>query len=324
MMQAAKFEGNGRIVIERCAAPVAGPGEVVLRVSACALCGSEIMRPLRQGWPMPPGHEIMGVVEAPGHRLDGRRVVVFIPVFCGECSECRSGNMHLCDTAGLVGWQRPGGYAEAVAVPERCLLEVPDDIEDVLAPLLLDTIGTAAHGVRQAMRVVAPGPALVVGAGPIGLGALLVLGGMGFGPISVVEPGAYRAAAAASFGATVLTAEAAAAALRFPLVIEAAGKDASRQLALETVAPRGAVVQLGESDVWTIRENRAVRRKEFFLIRSFYFPPREFAANCDLLRAGRADYRRLVDAEVGLDGLEALFAAFAAGERLKPLLRPGA
>jgi L-iditol 2-dehydrogenase len=321
MMRAARFEGGGRIVVERCAEPAAGPGEVVLRVRACALCGSDL-RPLRQGWPVTPGHEIMGVVQAPGHRLHGRRALVFIPAFCGECRECRSGNPQLCATAGLVGWQRPGGYAEALAVPERCLLEVPDDIEDVLAPLLLDTIGTAAHGVRQALRVVAPGPALVMGAGPIGLGALLVLGGMGFGPISVVEPGAYRAGVAASFGATVLSAEAAGA-QHFPLVVEAAGKDAARQLALEAVAPRGALVQLGESDAWSIRETKAIRRKDFFLIRSFYFPPAEFAANCDLLRACRADYRRLVDEEAGLDGLEALFAAFARGERLKPLMRIG-
>jgi L-iditol 2-dehydrogenase len=145
---------------------------------------------------------------------------------------------------------------------------------------------------------------------------------LGFGPISVIEPGAYRAAAAASFGAQVLTPERLGA-TRFPLVVEAAGKDAARQLALEAVAPHGAVVQLGESDAWNIRENRAVRRKQYFLIRSFYFPPGDFVANCDLLRAAKADYRRLVDAEAGLDGLAALFAEFAAGRRLKPLLRPG-
>ena len=321
MMRAARFEGEGRIVVESRAAPVAGPGEVVLRVRACALCGSDL-RPYRQGWPLTPGHEVMGVVNAPAHRLHGRRAVVFIPAFCGECSECRSCDMQLCTKADLVGWQRPGGYAEAVAVPERCLLDVPDDIDDTLAPLLLDTIGTAAHGVRQALRVVAPGPALVTGAGPIGLGALLVLRGMGFGPIAVVEPGAYRAGVAASFGATVLSPEAAGE-MRFTLVVEAAGKDAARQLALEAVAPRGALVQLGESDAWSIRENKAIRRKDFFLIRSFYFPMSEYAANCDLLRAGRAAYRRLVDAETGLDGLQALFAEFAAGQRLKPLMRPG-
>ena len=73
MMQAARFEGDGRIVIERCAEPVAGPGEVVLRVRACALCGSDL-RPWRQGWPGSPGHEIMGVVDAPGHRVYASRI----------------------------------------------------------------------------------------------------------------------------------------------------------------------------------------------------------------------------------------------------------
>ena len=320
MMRAARFAGEGRIVVEQRPDPEPGSDEVVLRVRSTALCGSDL-RPWRQGWPCTPGHEIMGVVESPGHRLHGRRALVYIAVFCGECPDCRRGDRHLCATAGLVGWQRPGGYAEALAVPERCLLEVPDDIEDDLAPLLLDTIGTAAHGVRQALRVISPGPALVTGAGPIGLGALLVLRGMGFGPISVVEPGAYRATVAASFGAEVLTPEAAADRF-FPLVVEAAGKDASRQLALEVVAARGALVQLGESDAWSIRENKAIRRKDFFLIRSFYFPHGDYGENCDLLRANRADYLKLVDDHADLDGLESLFAAFAAGQRLKPQMRP--
>ena len=56
----------------------------------------------------------------------------------------------------LIGWNRAGGYAEYVAVPEQCLLPVPDDIDDSLAPLLLDTIGTSAHGVRFAAPLVPP------------------------------------------------------------------------------------------------------------------------------------------------------------------------
>ena len=71
----------------------------------------------------------------------------------------------------LVGWNRPGGYAEYLTVPEQCLLEVPDDIEDGIAPLLLDTIGTAAHGIRFVQNLVPPDPlsmVLVTGAGPVG------------------------------------------------------------------------------------------------------------------------------------------------------------
>ncbi len=320
-MRAARFLGEGRIAVEEAPPPMPAAGEVRLRVRACALCGSDL-RPLKRGWPVTPGHEVLGVVEQPGHAWHGRRALVYIPVFCGHCPECAAGMEQLCrNAADLVGWQRPGGYADALSVPEQCLLPVPDDIPDQLAPLLLDTIGTAAHGARLARRVVQGGAALVLGAGPIGLGAILVLRGMGFGPVSVVEPAPYRARFAESLGARLVAAEDAAA-QRFPLVIEASGKDAARQVGLEAVAPMGAMVQLGESDTWAVTETKAIRRKDFWLIRSFYFPRGDHDANIALLRADMEAYARLVDSSAGLDGLEALFAAFARGERLKPICTP--
>ena len=321
-MRAAKFHGEGRISIEEVDEPCPAQGETIVRVAACALCGSDF-RPWRQGWPVTSGHEIAGRIEQPGHRRHGERVVVYIPVFCGSCEACRAGRTHLCDhgtgVRQLIGWQRPGGYAERLAAPERCLLPVPDDIPDHLAPLLLDTIGTTAHGVRLARRIVTSGKALVLGAGPIGLGAIIVLGRMGFGPIEVVEPSDYRAHFAESLGAKRTTPDAASAG-HCSMVIEATGKDPARQLGLEAVAAEGAIVQLGESDAWSISETRSIRLKDFFLIRSFYFPIGEYADNVDLLRADREKYERLVDAQADLDGLADLFNSFARGETLKPQL----
>jgi threonine dehydrogenase-like Zn-dependent dehydrogenase len=320
-MRAAKFHGEGRIEIVEAPEPNPGPGEVMVRVAACALCGSDL-RPWRRGWPVTSGHEIAGQVDQPGHARHGQRVIVYIPVFCGGCEECGAGRTHLCrESRELVGWQRAGGYAERLAVPERCLLTVPDDVPDHLAPLLLDTIGTTAHGVRLAKRIVEDGPALVLGAGPIGLGAIIVLARMGFGPIDVVDPIAYRSAFAASLGATVTTSEAAAAG-RYRLVVEATGKDAARQVALEAVGPEGAILQLGESDAWALTETRSIRLKDFFLVRSFYFPIGDYQPNLELLRADREEYERLVDGTADLDGLGELFASFARGEKLKPLLVP--
>lgn len=320
-MKAARFRGAGGIAIEDVPEPAPGRGEVRLRVLACALCGSDL-RPLRQGWPATPGHEILGRVEQPGHAWHGRRALVYIPVFCGHCEDCRAGATHYCRNAtDLMGWQRDGGYAEALAVPEQCLLPVPDDIPDRLAPLLLDAIGTTSHGLRLAWRVVKRGSALLLGAGPLGLGALLAMRGMGFAPIFVVEPVANRARFAASLGAECLDA-AEAARRRFDLVIEASGKDAARQLAFEVVAPMGAILQFGESDAWTITENKAIRRKDFCLLRSFYFPIGDHAANIEALRARRHEYERLVDAEGGFADLASLFAAFQRGERLKPVFMP--
>ena len=317
-MRHAQFIGEGRIRIVESSWPVAGAGEVVLRVGACSLCGSDL-RPLRNGWPVTPGHEIAGVVEQPGHPMDGRRCLVYIPVWCGHCATCAAGHTHLCESAtDLVGWQRAGGYAEALAVPEQCLLPIPDDVPTHLAPLLLDTIGTAAHGVRLSQPLVPAGRALILGAGPIGLGALLVLQHFGYGPIDVFDPNAFRRGVAGELGGIAL------AGLdglgRYSLVLECSGKDAARQSALELVAARGAVIQLGEADAWQVSETRAIRRKDFYYVRSFYFPLAEYPMNVELLRADRARYERLVDARVPLDGLQELFAQFARGERLKPQL----
>jgi L-iditol 2-dehydrogenase len=320
-MRAACFTGAGGIAIRDVPAPSAGEGEVLLRVSACALCGSDL-RPLRLGWPVTPGHEIVGRVDQPGHAWHGRRALVYIPVFCGACPECDRGDTHICRNAtDLMGWQRDGGYAEALSVPEQCLLPVPDDIPDRLAPLLLDTIGTTAHGVRLARRIVPRGGALVMGAGPIGLGAILVLRAMGYAPIAVIEPGEHRAAFAASLGARRI-APGDAAGQRFDLVVEASGKDAARQLAFEVVGRMGVILQFGESDAWTITENKAIRRNDFFLLRSFYFPVGDHAENVELLRAHRGDYERLVDAEAGFDGLATLFDDFKRGAQLKPVFVP--
>jgi len=319
-MNVARFHGEGRISIVQGPELVPGPDELRVRVKACALCGSEL-RQWRNGWPVTPGHEIFGVVDAPQHPRHGQRVVVYIPVFCNACDDCRSGRTHLCSSRTLIGWQRNGGYAEQLVAPERCLLEVPDDISDTLAPLLLDVIGTTAHGVRLAQKVVDHGKALVVGAGPIGLGAILVLRELGFGPIDVIDPISYRSEFAASLGASITTSEHAAAG-RYGVVVEASGKDAGRQLALEAVGPDGAVIQIGESDAWSIKETRSIRLKDFYLIRSFYFPRTDFAANVDILRKNREDFGRLVDETVPLEGLEGLFDAFAQGRRLKPLMCP--
>ena len=151
IMQAAVFHGHERITIERVAIPEVGAGEVLVRVSRTALCGSDF-KLWHKGAEFTAGHEIFGVVEQPGHRLHGRRCAVYIPLHCDHCAACRRGDTQMClEMSSLIGWNRPGGYAEYVPVPENCLLPVPDDIEDSLAPLLLDTIGTsgACGALRQ-------------------------------------------------------------------------------------------------------------------------------------------------------------------------------
>ena len=242
-MRHARFVGECRIEIGDAQWPAASSGEALLRVAACSLCGSDL-RPLRNGWPVTPGHEIAGTVDQPGHHLHGQRCLVYIPVWCGQCATCEAGHTQLCENAtDLIGWQRAGGYAEALAVPEQCLLPVPDDIPDHTATLLLDTIGTAAHGVRLSQALVPAGRALVLGAGPIGLGALLVLQQFGYGPIDVFDPNPYRRQVAGDLGGVPLASLEGR--VRYALVLECSGKDAARQSALELVAEMAAVRRNG-------------------------------------------------------------------------------
>jgi propanol-preferring alcohol dehydrogenase len=321
-MQAAIFHGDRRITIGEAPMPVPSAGEVLLRVRRTALCGSDT-KLWFSGASFTPGHEIFGVVQQPGHALDGRRCLVYIPVHCGHCDACRAGDTQMClNESVLVGWNRPGGYAEYLAVPEQCLLPVPDDIEDELAPLLLDTIGTAAHGIRFVKPLVPPettGAVLVTGAGPVGIGALIALQNMGYTDVYVSDLKEERLQLAESFGAR--RHPVGDASKRFKLIVECSGAHAARSLGMEIVLPRGVLILIGESDLpWPVQENKAIRRKDCYMVRTFYFPKSDFALNVELLRGEKARYRKLVDAQFGLDRLPEMFGRFVAGELVKPLL----
>jgi threonine dehydrogenase-like Zn-dependent dehydrogenase len=321
-MKAAVFHGNKRVTIEDVQVPVAASGEVLLKVARTALCGSDTKLWIK-GASYTPGHEIFGVIQQPGHPMHGRRCLVYIPVYCGHCESCARGDTQMClNESVLVGWNRPGGYAEYLTVPERCLLPVPDDIEDDVAPLLLDTIGTAAHGIRFVRSLVPPsdtGPVLITGAGPVGMGALVALQNMGYEQIYVSDPKEERLRLAESFGARRCAVDDDT--RRFKLIVECSGAHAARSRGMEIVAPRGVLILIGENDQpWPVQENKAIRRKDFYMVRTFYFPIADFALNVELLRKEKSRYRRLVDAQFGLDRLPEMFGRFVAGELVKPLL----
>jgi len=321
-MEAAVFHGGERITIQRVKIPDVGTGEVLVRVSRTALCGSDF-KLWHKGAEFTAGHEIFGVVEQTGHPMHGRRCAVYIPVHCGRCAACRRGDTQMClEISSLIGWNRPGGYAEYLPVPENCLLPVPDDIEDSLAPLLLDTIGTSAHAVRFVSRVVPPdesGPVFVTGAGPVGLGVILALRDAGYSDIHVSDPNAERLKIAQAFGAQ--SHPVGDTSKRFALIMECSGAHAARNLGIEVVSPRGALVLVGENAApWTIEEGKIFRRKDFYMIRTFYFPIGDFEPNTALLRRYKDEYRILVDGEFGLQELPQNFARFAEGRLIKPVL----
>jgi propanol-preferring alcohol dehydrogenase len=158
---------------------------------------------------------------------------------------------------------------------------------------------------------------LVIGAGPVGLGAIIALQSEGYRDIAAADVRAHRLSRALALD--VVGHPAGSMERRFDLIVEATGAHAARNFGMANVLPRGVLLLLGENDApWTIEETKPIRRKDFWMLRSFYFPKSEFAANLDLMRANRERYRRFVDAEFPLAALPGQFGRFMAGELIKP------
>lgn len=330
-MRSAKFLGDGKIALEEVPVPKPRPGEVLLKTSYCGLCGSD-KRLFYRGAQVTPGHELTGVVVENGPEADiplGTRVAVYIHRYCGQCKFCRVGETNRCirPPGGLVGWQTPGGYAQYLVVPAANVIPLPPDISDAEGVLLLDTIGTAAYGIKQCMRY-ADSPArsheaAVVGCGPLGLGSYLILSSLGWEAVYVYDPAQARMEVALSWGALPLAPDDDSYRSRFAVVVEASGHHAARELAMRLAEPGGAVLLLGENDnPWIIQPTPELRRKDCAYIRSYYFPISAATENMDLFRAQADRYRELLHPVVPLDALQEAFAEFAAGKTLKPLVKP--
>ena len=234
-------------------APEAMPGEVVIRVDGCGICGSDLTS-YKVGLftDAVPGHELAGVVDSVGDGVTGWVVgdtaVVDPKLPCGVCDDCRAGASYRCAmalTAGI-GFARDGGFAELVAVPAPLLLRLPAGLALEHA-CLVEPLSVAIHGVERA-RVHPGDPVVVVGLGPIGLFTVETLHARGAGPIVGVDPVEDRRRLALDLGAATAVSE-----LRevrshvapVPAVIECSGYAPLLHAAADLVAPGGRLVLVG-------------------------------------------------------------------------------
>ena len=247
-------------------APAAGPEEVLVRVAACGICGSDVHGyDGSSGRRIPPvvmGHEAAGVVEAVGEGVSrfavGDRVTFDSTVFCGACTFCLRGEVNLCEQRQVMGvscgeYRRAGAFAEYVAVPDRIVYRLPDALEFAEAAML-EAVSVALHAVRVAeMR--GGETALVIGAGMIGLLTLQAARAAGCSQVLIADIDATRLRLAADVGAeTVIDASGAAlvseilrltAGRGIDVVLEAVGRDETVSAAVDCVRKGGTVVLVG-------------------------------------------------------------------------------
>src|SRR2546429_405491 len=198
--------------------PTWGPGEVLVRVAACGICGSDVHGyDGSSGRRIPPivmGHEAAGRIAAIGSGVtgftEGDRVTFDSTVYCGTCGYCRRGEVNLCDNRQVLGvscadYRRAGAFAEFVAVPSRIVYRLPDNLSFEEAAML-EAVSVAIHAVSLA-PLSAGSTALVVGAGMIGLLIVQVLRAAGCSRILVTDIDSSRLKLAQDVGAhTVLSA----------------------------------------------------------------------------------------------------------------------
>lgn len=319
----AHFEGNGVVSFSTDSLRAVRPGHVRIRVDICALCGSD-KRLLASGAAVVPGHEVVGTIveSAPDAPSAGTRVIVYIPVSCGECKACLEQQNNRCyNLEGLMGWQFDGGFAEYMDVPVQCVLPVPDDIPSDVAVLALDTFGTAAHALRLGERTQPSGieNLLVIGCGPLGLGVVAVALAMGIPTVHAWDPNDARLSLAEKLGAT--RADDLVTNNQYQVIAEASGADPARATAQNLVEPGGAILALGESnEPYLMPATPRWRRTDCFTVRSFYFPKTEVADNWNLLRSHGATLRDTIMTPTRLPDLEETFTKFLDGEFVKPYI----
>lgn len=174
-MNALVLHAVGDARFEKIPKPAVTPGEVLLRVGFCGVCGSDIPRTFVKGtyhFPTVCGHEFAGTVEDCGEGAEdykpGDRVVVFPLLWCGKCASCELGNYVQCSGYDYYGSRRDGGFAEYVSVPPSNLVPVPQGVS-MEAASMTEPAAVALHALKRAGGSLVGETVVIFGAGPIGL-----------------------------------------------------------------------------------------------------------------------------------------------------------
>ncbi len=196
MMKAlVKAKAEPGIWMERVPVPDVGPTDVLIKVGKSAICGTDVHIYNWDEWAektvpvgLVTGHEFVGeIVETgsavseyqPGQRVSGEGHIV-----CGHCRNCRAGRGHLCRNTLGVGVNRPGSFAEYVAIPKHNVVPIPDDVPDDIAAIF-DPLGNAVHTALSFDLV--GEDVLVTGAGPIGIMGALVAQSVGARKVVITD-----------------------------------------------------------------------------------------------------------------------------------------
>ncbi|HIQ30044.1 MAG TPA: alcohol dehydrogenase [Candidatus Caldiarchaeum subterraneum] len=339
-MRAVIFRGVGDVGVVDVDKPAAGFGEVVIRVKAALMCGTDV-KMFRRGHPLvrPPrviGHEYSGVVVDAGEESGfnvGDRVAGVNSGPCMECGYCKSGRENLCTTLdeALIGFTCDGVFAEYCRIPKRVarvnLLRIGDELPFEEAAFL-EPLSCVVHGLSR-VNVSQAGEAAILGSGSIGLMHLQVIKHRNPNArVWVFDPHWEKLEKAVRLGAdkVVNIREEDLRSYRrgFQLVVESVGRVEAWEDAVELVDKGGVVLFFGGCPKGTklSLDTYKTHYEELTLLGAFHHTPRDVKQALEMIKTGRLKLRELIGAEVSLEEIREGFEAMIAGRAAKVLVRP--
>jgi L-iditol 2-dehydrogenase len=244
----------GRFELVELPVPEIAPDEVLIRVKACGICGSDVHgMDGSTGRRIPPivmGHEAAGEIVAVGAEAgdwrEGDRVTFDSTIYCGRCAYCLKGQVNLCDNRQVLGvscteYRRQGAFAEYVAVPARVLCPLPDGLPYEWAAMV-EPVSVAVHGVDRA-QIKAGDRVAAIGVGMIGLLVVQVLKAKGAGEVIAVDIDPRKRKMALDHGAD--REETSTAGMELDAAVEAVGITETVEMAIRSVRKGGNVSLVG-------------------------------------------------------------------------------
>jgi L-iditol 2-dehydrogenase len=350
-MKAVVFYAPGDIRVEEVERPVCRAGEALVKVDACAVCGSDMKAAASGNVRIKPprimGHEFTGLIVQKGERVDeiapehyavGDRVVMATSISCGECYYCRRGHRNLCVNLAPMGYSFDGGMADYVAIPEQAirnghLIKTPVSLPAEIAALS-EPVSCAVNSIEQC-NVKQGDTVVVIGAGPMGILNACIARAYGASKIIFAELNPQRLKQCEQFRFDRLvnpseedlkqaimdeTEENGA-----DTVIIAAPAAAPQEEAFELVRKRGNVMLFASLPVGKSMLNidsRLIHYKELRALGSSDSTPEHVRKAVEILSSGNFPAEAIVTHRLPLDGIEQAFELMRSGESLRVALIP--
>jgi (R,R)-butanediol dehydrogenase/meso-butanediol dehydrogenase/diacetyl reductase len=309
MKAAVTNEQHGFDIVEM-SDPTAGPGELVIRVAVCGVCGSDIKAQPYMPAGMVMGHEFGGEIVAAGADAgewqEGANVAVLPVVSCGSCRYCASGAVSHCAQTRYIGMGSDGGFAEFAVVPARHAFTLPVDMPATYAALV-EPFAVGLHGVNSAE--IRPGEdVLVVGAGGVGLTTIAWARAMGAERVTSVDPDPQRRESARTMGATdALASVTDADPDAYDVALECVGRPELLQACQVVVRPQGRIVISGACAEPTTIQPVTALLKELSIRFSVCYRPDEFRTVIAGFSSGVIDPTQMVGPTLGLSRIAEAF-----------------